>query len=136
MAGFVETTVNDIDARMRELQTELDALQAARTALLGDGAARLAGRGGRRAGRSRGAARERNGGSGGTARSSRRRQGGTRADQALELVRGTPGITIPQIADAMSIEPNYLYRVLPKLADQGKVARDGQGWKVADGAGA
>jgi DNA-binding IscR family transcriptional regulator len=43
-------------------------------------------------------------------------------------VRGTPGITIPQIAKQMGIEPNYLYRVLPKLQQEGQIKRDGQGW--------
>jgi hypothetical protein len=28
----------------------------------------------------------------------------------------------------MGIEPNYLYRVLPKLAQEGSVKREGQGW--------
>ena len=28
----------------------------------------------------------------------------------------------------MKIEPNYLYRVLPRLASDGQVKRDGQGW--------
>jgi DNA-binding IscR family transcriptional regulator len=46
-------------------------------------------------------------------------------------VRNRPGITIPQIAAAMKIEPNYLYRVLPKLATEGQVRRDGQGWHAA-----
>ena len=55
----------------------------------------------------------------------------TRAAQALELVRQQPGITIPQLADAMKIQPNYLYRVLPRLASEGKVKRDGQGWHPA-----
>jgi hypothetical protein len=31
----------------------------------------------------------------------------------------------------MKIEPNYLYRVLPRLASQGRVTRDGQGWHPA-----
>ena len=56
---------------------------------------------------------------------------GTRSNQALELVRGKPGITIPEIATAMGIEPNYLYRVLPKLASEGQVKRQGQGWHAA-----
>lgn len=55
----------------------------------------------------------------------------TRATQALELVQAQPGITIPQLADAMKIQPNYLYRVLPRLASQGQVKRDGQGWRPA-----
>ena len=57
-----------------------------------------------------------------------RRGGATRANQALELVRKQPGITIPQIAEAMKIEPNYLYRVMPRLVSDGQVRRDGQGW--------
>jgi DNA-binding IscR family transcriptional regulator len=43
-------------------------------------------------------------------------------------VRGRPGITIPQIAQSMKIEPNYLYRVLPRLVEDGQVRREGQGW--------
>jgi hypothetical protein len=31
----------------------------------------------------------------------------------------------------MSIEPNYLYRVLPKLAQEGQIKKDGQGWVPA-----
>ena len=31
----------------------------------------------------------------------------------------------------MNIEPNYLYRVLPKLATDGQVRRDGKGWHAA-----
>ncbi len=46
-------------------------------------------------------------------------------------MRKQPGITIPDIATAMGIEPNYLYRVLPKLASDGQVKRDGQGWHPA-----
>jgi DNA-binding IscR family transcriptional regulator len=43
-------------------------------------------------------------------------------------VKGRPGITIPQIAESMNIEPNYLYRVMPKLVSDGQVRREGQGW--------
>ncbi len=32
------------------------------------------------------------------------------------------------MAGSMGIEPNYLYRVLPKLAAEGQIKRDGQGW--------
>jgi hypothetical protein len=28
----------------------------------------------------------------------------------------------------MGISPNYLYRVLPGLAKQGKIRKDGRGW--------
>ena len=42
----------------------------------------------------------------------RRRRGGTRADQAVKLVKANPGITASEIAGRMKIKPNYLYRVL------------------------
>ena len=31
----------------------------------------------------------------------------------------------------MGIEPNYLYRVMPKLVSDGQVKREGQGWNPA-----
>jgi hypothetical protein len=127
LAGFVDSTVKDIDDRLRELKEEVSRLEAARTALVG---------GRRRPGRPRAAPT--------TAQPTRRRaaarrpgrprgrsRSGTRANQALELVRSTPGITIPQIAEKMGIEPNYLYRVMPRLATDGQVRREGQGWHPA-----
>ena len=129
MAGFVDSTVKEIDDRLRELKEEVSKLEAARSALVGTRrgpgrprAARAASstttttrrRTGRRPGRPRG-----------------RSRGGTRANQALELVRSQPGITIPQIAEKMGIEPNYLYRVMPRLLSDGQVKRDGQGWHPA-----
>jgi hypothetical protein len=126
MAEFVDSTVKEIDSRLRELKEEVSRLEAARSALIGGrrGPGRPPGstssstrrRGGRRPGRPRG-----------------RRSGGTRAAQALELVRNQPGITIPQIAESLKIEPNYLYRVMPKLVADGQVTRDGQGWHPAGG---
>ena len=124
MADFVDSTVKDIDRRLNELKVEVTKLEAARAALVGGrrGPGRPAstnGAGGtttrrrttRRAGRPRG-----------------RRGGNTRANQALALVREKPGITIPQIAESLKIEPNYLYRVMPKLVEDGQVTREGQGW--------
>ena len=55
----------------------------------------------------------------------------TPGQSGLNLVRDQPGITIPQIAEALKIEPNYLYRVMPKLVEDGQVKRDGQGWHPA-----
>ena len=109
MTEFVDATVRDIDSRLGELRQEVGRLEAARAALLGtrrgpgrppgSGTATTTRRpGARRPGRPRG-----------------RRGGNTRANQALELVRTQPGITIPQIAESLKIEPNYLYRVMPKL---------------------
>ena len=45
--------------------------------------------------------------------------------QALELVKARPGITIPELAEAMGIKQNYLYRVMPTLAEEGKVTKSG-----------
>jgi predicted Rossmann fold nucleotide-binding protein DprA/Smf involved in DNA uptake len=119
MASFIETTLKDIDERLQDLRQQLNRLEAARAALAGRGTARSR--------RSAAPARR------ATTRRRRsaprgRRAGGTRANQALELVRKHPGITIPDIAKQMSIQPNYLYRVLPRLAQEGLVKRDGQGW--------
>ncbi len=125
MAGFIDAAVQDIDNRLKELKEEQSRLVAARAALAGNTAPARRGPGRppssasttsttstrRRPGRPRG-----------------RRGGNTRSLQALELVRSKPGITIPEIATAMKIEPNYLYRVMPKLTSDGLVTRDGQGW--------
>jgi hypothetical protein len=61
-------------------------------------------------------------------RAGRRRAGGTRADQALELIKTNPGISVPQIADRMGIRQNYLYRVTAALQKAGTVKRQGQGF--------
>jgi hypothetical protein len=64
----------------------------------------------------------------GRRRPGRRKGSGTRAAQALRLVRGQPGITIPELAAKMGIKQNYLYRVLPALEQEGKIAKQGRGW--------
>ena len=63
-------------------------------------------------------------------RGGRRRAGGTRADQALALIKANPGIGVPQIADRMGIRQNYLYRVTAALQKAGSVKRQGQGFVV------
>jgi hypothetical protein len=124
MANFVEATVQDIDSRLKELQDEIARLTAARQALAGP-AKRGPGRP-RRSTNSASAAPTRRRA---RARSARgRRRGTTRATQALELVRSNPGITIPKIAESLKIEPNYLYRVMPKLVSDGSIKRDGLGY--------
>jgi len=63
-------------------------------------------------------------------RGGRARGGATRAEQALELVRAHPGITIREIAHRLGIQQNYLYRVVPALAEEGVVERRGRGWHL------
>jgi sugar-specific transcriptional regulator TrmB len=56
----------------------------------------------------------------------RRRRKGTRADQAVKLVEGSPGISASEIAKTMKIKPNYLYRVLGDLEKEGRVKKKGR----------
>jgi CRP-like cAMP-binding protein len=59
---------------------------------------------------------------------------GTRGAEALALVKENPGITIPEIAEKMNIKQNYLYRVLPSLAADGLVVKNGRGWHAKNAA--
>jgi hypothetical protein len=61
-------------------------------------------------------------------RGGRPKGGGKRAIEALSLVQGQPGITIPELAGKMGIKQNYLYRVLPPLEEEGKLQKKGRGW--------
>jgi sugar-specific transcriptional regulator TrmB len=122
VSDFLAKTRQEIDARLRELKPAVDEykqLQQASSALAG-----LDGRTGRRR-----AVKARRGSTG--RRRGRPRGSGTRSIQALELVKANPGITISQLADHMGIKANYLYRVLPSLESEGKVKKDGRGWKPA-----
>ena len=147
MPAFVDTAVKDIDGRLRELHDEVSRLEAARSALTGE--RRRPGRprgttsrttrsrttrartARRSASTTTGARTPRRSASTAPRARSPRRGGNTRAAQTLELVRERPGITVAQIAAAMKIEPNYLYRVLPRLESDGQVKRDAQVWHPA-----
>ena len=107
---------------MQPLVAEYQQLEAAAAALKSvDGGTRSGARAarGRPAKRTSGTGRRRPG---------RRRGSGTRGAQALSLVQGQPGITIPELATKMGIKQNYLYRVLPGLEQEGRVYKDGRGW--------
>jgi hypothetical protein len=120
LTDFVDNTVKDIDGRLEELKLEVKKLETARAVLVGE-----------RRGPGRPPA------NGATPPKPRGRRGGnTRANQALQLVGEKPGITIPQIAESLKIEPNYLYRVMPRLVEDGSVRRDGQGWHAVSSNGA
>ena len=117
MADFLDEKRKEIDARLRELRPlveEFHRLEKAAAALSGVGAGARAASTGRR-GRGRG----------------RPRGSGTRSREALELVRTRPGITTAEMADAMGIKANYLYRVLPTLVSEGQVAKRDRGWHPA-----
>jgi hypothetical protein len=123
MSDFLDEKRREIEARMEELRVHVDEyhrLEAASRALAGAQAPAAASRG------TRALPNRRGGGGGG--RAGRPRGSGTRGNQALQIVRDQPGITIPEIAEKMGIQQNYLYRVLPGLAQDGLVEKQGRGW--------
>jgi hypothetical protein len=128
MADFLDEKRREISDRMKELKPlveEYHRLEAAAAALAGVGAPAPA------TPRRRGAARPR---TATPARRGRPRGSGTRSKEALALVRSRPGISIPEMAEAMGIKQNYLYRVLPSLQKDGLVRKDGRGWHAKDAA--
>jgi sugar-specific transcriptional regulator TrmB len=66
-------------------------------------------------------------------RKRRKRRGGTRADQAVQLIESQPGISASDVAKTMKIKPNYLYRVLGDLEKEGRVKKDGRQYYPAGG---
>ena len=64
------------------------------------------------------------------ARRGRPKGSGARGAQALQFVKDNPGITTAQIAEKMGIKQNYLYRLLPGLAERGLLTKDGRGWRA------
>lgn len=131
MADFLEQKKREIDARLSELKPLVDEyhrLEAAARALDG-----VSGNGPSSSAPRR-ARRKATGGGTGTGRRGRPKGSGTRSKEALALVRKKPGITIPELADAMKIKQNYLYRVLPGLAQDGLVVKQGRGWHPKDAA--
>ena len=129
MADFLDEKRKEIQARLKELKPlveEYTRLEAAERALSGVGSN---GASGGTTTASRTTRRRRSSSSSsGTGRRGRPRGSGTRAVQAFELVKARPGITIPELAEAMGIKQNYLYRVMPTLAEEGKVTKSGRGW--------
>jgi hypothetical protein len=136
-ADFLDEKRNEIGARLKELQPlveEYQRLEAAATALDGVSATALtataptsAAR--RTPARATAPPRKRSASQG---RRGRPKGSGTRGVEALALVKQNPGITVPEIAEKMGIKQNYLYRVLPGLAADGLVVKDGRGWKPKD----
>ncbi|MGH2917927.1 MAG: winged helix-turn-helix transcriptional regulator [Solirubrobacteraceae bacterium] len=135
MADFLDEKRSEIGSRLKELKplvdeyNRLEAAAAALDGVSGNGASAAprpaAKRATKAAPRRRSATGKRRG---------RPKGSGTRGNEALALVQANPGITIPELADRMGIKQNYLYRVLPGLADDGLVKKDGRGWHPKDAA--
>ena len=124
MTDFLDEKRKEIDARLRELRPlvdEFNRLEKAAAALAGVGggsaacaARRVADERTASAAQARPAAWQR-----------QPRQAGAGAGS------GTPGITISELADAMGIKANYLYRVMPTLEAEGQVKKRDKGWHPA-----
>jgi hypothetical protein len=114
VSGLLERQRREIDERIAELRPiveEYERLQAALAALTGP---------------------ER---SPSTSKRATKRRAGIRSRtsskvQALSLVAQRPGITIPEMAAETDITQNYLYKMLPALRREGRVAKRGRGWHV------
>jgi sugar-specific transcriptional regulator TrmB len=119
VSSAVDQAASLLKERITELESELANLQRA-LANLTDG----------RQGR-RGPGRPRGSRKGSTTRPRRRRRGGTRADQAVKLIKANPGITASEIARKMKIQPNYMYRVLGDLQKEGRVKKSGRKYTAA-----
>jgi hypothetical protein len=124
MTDFLDEKRKEIQSRLKELKPLVDEyqrLEAAERALAG-----VESKPARTAAAPRRARSSSNG------RRGRPKGSGTRALQALELVRARPGVTIPELAEAMGIKQNYLYRVMPTLAEDGQVVKSGRGWHARE----
>jgi hypothetical protein len=141
VTDFLDEKRKEMADRLKELKPLVDEyhrLEAAVGALAGVGGSTSATprtkTGKRGPGRPRGAATKtatkatRKAGRPAKRRAGRRKGSGTRAAEALSLVKGQPGITIPELAAKMGIKQNYLYRVLPGLEQEKKVTKQGRGW--------
>ncbi len=133
MTDFLDEKKREIHARLKELRPlvdEFQRLEAAAAALDGvtspQSGATSAAAPARRA--------KRGGGSSSGAGRGRPKGSGTRSKQALEAVKGQPGITIPELAQQMGIAQNYLYRVMPELQKDGLVRKEGRGWHAVEAA--
>ena len=109
----LERTVRELEAQLKQAEQAL--------AALGGKATR------RGPGRPRGSAKKATATATASApRRRRKRRGGTRADQAVQLIEGQPGISASDVAKTMKIKPNYLYRVLGDLEKEGRVKKKGR----------
>lgn len=133
MADFLDEKRREMQERLKELRPLVDEfhrLEAAISALDGVGGDAAPAPAPRRRSKASTSGAVASGSSNG--RRGRPKGSGTRGKQALELVKGNPGITIPEIAQKMGIQQNYLYRVLPGLQKEGLIRKEGRGWHSMD----
>lgn len=119
MADRTEQIRKLIKDQLAELEKERKDLEEALRKLGGRG--RQAARRGRGPGRPPGSGRKQR----------RRRKGGTRAEQAVKVVKANPGISAGDVAKELKIKPNYVYRVMSELVADKQVKKKGRGYYPA-----
>jgi hypothetical protein len=133
----VGTRLREIEAEIASLEEERSALAKVADTLGGRGTSSPARNGRRRSTRrspatGRTSTRANRAGASRSARKPATRRssgdGGGRAEQTVQIITRRPGITVKEIAAEMGIKPNYLYRVLPTLEKDGKIAKQGTGY--------
>jgi hypothetical protein len=131
MADFLSEQLTALEKRLKDLRPQVEEylhLEQVKEALEGVGKPR------RGPGRPRGSTTRRR-----TSTTTRRkstngrrrrgRRGGTRAQQALKVVKDNPGITVSELGRKLNIkQPNYLYRVMNQLQSEGAVTKSGRGY--------
>lgn len=114
--SVIEAAQALISKRIEEIDAERVKLEKALSELGGKAKRKPGPKPGRRKGASNGAAPKQR----------RKRAGGSRLDQAVEMVKAEPGIGVSKIAKTMSINPNYLYRVLGEAEKEKLVRKEGR----------
>lgn len=123
MSDFLSEKRDEIQARLDELApliAEHDRLQRALDALDGVDSSSSSTRSSGEKGGSRGAGRPRG--------------SGERSRQALALLRQEPGLGAAEVARRIGVHPNYAYRILPGLEEQGLVEKKERLWYPKDAA--
>jgi sugar-specific transcriptional regulator TrmB len=125
-ASVLDEARDLVQKRLAELDEERQRLERALTELGGKAAPRPPGRPRRRKSSAAAAKAPSAATPGPRKRKRRKRRGGTRADQTVKLIEKSPGITGSEIAKAMGIKANYVYRVLGDLEKEGRVKKKGR----------
>jgi hypothetical protein len=123
VSDFLTEKRDEIQARLDELApliAEHDRLRRALDALDGVDSSGSSSRSGEKSGGSRGAGRPRG--------------SGERSRQALALLRQEPGLGAAEVARRIGVHPNYAYRILPGLEEQGLVEKKERLWYPKDAA--
>jgi hypothetical protein len=66
-----------------------------------------------------------------SARRGRPAGSGKRSQQVIALLTDKPGQSTSELANAMGIKPNYMYRVLPNMVKAGTLVQNGREFSVA-----